>query len=143
MDSGPTRRSARRGADARTPEERDGEQVDTPDAERTRVAEEQKKLVEAIHPVIRTHPVTGRKCIFVNDSTTVKILGVSDSESEDILGELRTRCIRQDFIFRHKWQVGDVLMWDNCATQHQAIADYALPQRRRMHRTTITGTVPF
>ena len=127
----------RKDADIRT------EQVDTPDAERTRVAEEQKKLVEAIHPVIRTHPVTGRKCIFVNDSTTVKILGVSDSESEDILGELRTRCIRQDFIFRHKWQVGDVLMWDNCATQHQAIADYALPQRRRMHRTTITGTVPF
>ena len=93
--------------------------------------------------MVRTHPVTGRKCIFVNDSTTVKVLGVSDSESEDILGELRTRCIRQDFIFRHKWQVGDVLMWDNCATQHQAIADYALPQRRRMHRTTITGTVPF
>ena len=127
----------RKDADIRT------EQVDTPDAERTRVAEEQKKLVEAIHPVVRTHPVTGRKCIFVNDSTTVKVLGVSDSESEDILGELRTRCIRQDFIFRHKWQVGDVLMWDNCATQHQAIADYALPQRRRMHRTTITGTVPF
>ena len=127
----------RKDADIRT------EQVDTPDAERTRVAEEQKKLVEAIHPVIRTHPVTGRKCIFVNDSTTVKVLGVPESESEDILGELRTRCIRQDFIFRHKWQVGDVLMWDNCATQHQAIADYALPQRRRMHRTTITGTVPF
>ena len=127
----------RKDADIRT------EQVDTPEAERTRVAEEQKKLVEAIHPVVRTHPVTGRKCIFVNDSTTVKVLGVSDSESEDILGELRTRCIRQDFVFRHKWQVGDVLMWDNCATQHQAIADYALPQRRRMHRTTITGTVPF
>ncbi|NBR28633.1 MAG: TauD/TfdA family dioxygenase, partial [Betaproteobacteria bacterium] len=127
----------RKDADIRT------EQVDTPEINRTRVAEEQKKLVEAIHPVIRTHPVTGRKCIFVNDSTTVKVLGVSDSESEDILGELRTRCIRQDFVFRHKWQVGDVLMWDNCATQHQAIADYALPQRRRMHRTTITGTVPF
>ena len=127
----------RKDADIRT------EQVDTPEINRTRVAEEQKKLVEAIHPVIRTHPVNGRKCIFVNDSTTVKVLGVSDSESEDILGELRTRCIRQDFVFRHKWQVGDVLMWDNCATQHQAIADYALPQRRRMHRTTITGTVPF
>ena len=102
----------RKDADIRT------EQVDTPEAERTRVAEEQKKLVEAIHPVVRTHPVTGRKCIFVNDSTTVKVLGVSDSESEDILGELRTRCIRQDFIFRHKWQVGDVLMWDKIGRAH-------------------------
>jgi taurine dioxygenase len=128
---------SRKDADIRT------EQIDTPEINRTRVADDQKKLVEAVHPVIRTHPVTGRKCIFVNDSTTVKVLGVPDSESEDILGELRARCIRQDFVYRHKWQPGDVVMWDNCATQHQAIADYALPQRRRMHRTTITGTVPF
>ena len=97
----------------------------------------------ANHPIIRTHPVTGRKNIYVNDSTTVKIVGISDSESEDILGELRARCIRPEFVYRHHWRLGDLLMWDNCSSQHQAVADYALPQRRRMHRTTITGTVPF
>jgi taurine dioxygenase len=119
------------------------EQIDVKDIKRTSVTAEQKKVAEAVHPVIRTHPVTGRKSIYVNDSTTVKIVGVSDSESEDILGELRARCIRPEFVYRHHWRLGDLLMWDNCSSQHQAVADYALPQRRRMHRTTITGTVPL
>ena len=51
--------------------------------------------------------------------------------------------VQPDFRYRHDWKKGDLLMWDNCSSQHQAVADYALPQRRRMHRTTITGTVPF
>jgi taurine dioxygenase len=127
----------RKDADIRT------EQIDTQDLDRTRVSAEQKKLTEAVHPIIRTHPVTGRKCIYVNDSTTVKIPGIAESESEELLGELRARCIREEFVYRHQWRLGDLLMWDNCASQHQAVADYALPQRRRMHRTTITGTVPF
>jgi len=110
---------------------------------RTRVSAEQKKVAEAIHPVIRTHPVTGRKCLYVNDSTTVRIMDVPEAESEELLGELRARCIRPDFVYRHKWRPGDLVMWDNCSSQHQAVADYALPRRRRMHRTTITGTVPF
>jgi len=128
---------SRKDADIRT------EQIDNKDLSRTSVTAEQKKIAEAVHPVVRTHPVTGRKSIYVNDSTTVKITGVSDSESEDILGELRARCIRQEFVYRHKWRTGDLLMWDNCSSQHQAVADYAWPQRRRMHRTTITGSVPF
>jgi taurine dioxygenase len=119
------------------------EQIEAKDINRTSVTAEQKKVAEAVHPVIRTHPVTGRKSIYVNDSTTVKITGVSDSESADILDELRARCIRPEFVYRHQWRLGDLLMWDNCSSQHQAVADYALPQRRRMHRTTITGTVPF
>jgi taurine dioxygenase len=127
----------RKDADIRT------EQVDAGDLKRTSVTAEQKKVAEAVHPVVRTHPVTGRRSIYVNDSTTVRIVGVPASESEDILGELRARCIRPEFVYRHKWQTGDLLMWDNCSSQHQAVADYALPQRRRMHRTTITGTVPF
>lgn len=128
---------SRKDADVRT------EQIEARDIKRTSVTAEQKKLAEAVHPVIRTHPVSGRKSIYINDSTTVKIVGVSEAESEDILGELRARCIRQEFVYRHKWRLGDLLMWDNCSSQHQAVADYALPQRRRMHRTTITGTVPF
>ena len=127
----------RKDADIRT------DQIDTGEIQRTSVTAAQKKVAEAVHPVVRTHPVTGRKSIYVNDSTTVNIVGVSASESEDILGELRARCIRPDFVYRHQWRLGDLLMWDNCSSQHQAVADYAWPQRRRMHRTTITGTVPF
>ncbi len=127
----------RKDADIRT------DQIDTGEIRRTSVTAAQKKVAEAVHPVVRTHPVTGGKSIYVNDSTTVNIVGVSASESEDILGELRARCIRPDFVYRHQWRLGDLLMWDNCSSQHQAVADYAWPQRRRMHRTTITGTVPF
>jgi taurine dioxygenase len=110
---------------------------------RTSVTAEQKKVAEAVHPVIRTHPVTGRKCLYVNDSTTVRIMGLPEEEGRVLLDELRARCIRTDFVYRHQWRVGDLVMWDNCASQHQAVANYALPQRRLMHRTTVTGTVPF
>jgi taurine dioxygenase len=111
--------------------------------DRTKVTEEQRKLAEAVHPITRTHPVTGRKCLYVNDSTTVKIVDVPESEGEALLQELRARCIRRDFIYRHKWRVGDLVMWDNCSSQHQAVPNYELPRRRLMHRTTIRGSVPF
>jgi len=105
------------------------------------LAEDKKK--EAIHPVIRTHPVTGRKLIYVNDGQTDRILDVAEAESQDLLKYLCAQCVKPEFLYRHKWQVGDVLMWDNCAVQHLAVADYKLPQRRRMHRTTIVGDAPF
>jgi taurine dioxygenase len=108
-----------------------------------KLTDEQRKVSEAVHPVVRTHPVTGRKCIFVNDGQTARILDVTEEESGKLLKILCSQCIRPEFVYRHKWQVGDVLMWDNCAVQHLAVADYKLPRRRRMHRTTIAGTVPF
>lgn len=111
--------------------------------ERTRVTAEQKKAAEAVHPVIRTHPVTGRKCLYVNDSTTIKIVDMPQREGEQLLSELRARCIRKDYVYRHNWRVGDLVMWDNCSSQHQAVPNYAPSQRRLMHRTTITGSVPF
>jgi len=51
--------------------------------------------------------------------------------------------VRPEFLYRHKWRVGDLLMWDNTSSMHLAICDYALPERRLMHRTTVIGTVPF
>lgn len=108
-----------------------------------KLTDDQRAVSEAVHPVIRTHPVTGRKCIFVNDGQTARILDIPEQESEELLSTLRNQVVRPEFVYRHKWQVGDVLMWDNCAVQHLAIADYKLPQRRLMHRTTITGTVPY
>lgn len=107
------------------------------------ITAEQKKASEAVHPVVRTHPVTGRKCIFVNEGQTDHILGLSKDESEELLKLLCTQCIKPEYVYRHKWRVGDALMWDNCAVQHLAIADYKLPRRRLMYRTTLSGTVPF
>jgi len=107
------------------------------------ITDEQKELSEAIHPVVRTHPVTGKKCIFVNEGQTDHILDLPKEEGEALLNLLCQQCSRPEFIYRHKWRVGDALMWDNCAVQHLAIADYQLPRRRLMQRTTLSGSVPF
>ena len=105
--------------------------------------EQRKKLPDATHPLIRTHPVTARKSIYVNPGHTVRIDGLTPKESQDLLAVLYEHVTQPKFIYRHQWQRGDLLMWDNCVVQHNAVADYALPQRRLMHRTTIKGTVPF
>lgn len=96
-----------------------------------------------VHKVVRTHPVTGRKCIYVNEGQTARILDIPEDESRDLLKELWSECTRPDYIYRHKWRVGDVVMWDNIPTQHLAICDYALPRRRYLQRTTLRGTAPF
>ena len=100
-------------------------------------------VADQAHPIIRTHPVTGRKCIYVNKLVCTGIVGMPDDESGPLLEEIYAHCTQPQFIYRHRWQVGDLLMWDNCSLQHLAVPDYALPQRRRMHRTTIRGSVPY
>ena len=101
------------------------------------------QTLEVVHPVVRTHPLTGRKCIFVNEGHTASIVGLPEDESRSLLEDLWAHCKRPEFVYRHRWRTGDVVMWDNVPTQHIAIRDYALPQRRRLHRTTLTGTRPF
>lgn len=98
---------------------------------------------DAIHPVVRTHPSNGRKCLFVCDGYTHRILGIPEEESRELLQFLFAHAIRREFVYRHKWRVGDVLMWDNCAVQHKATFDYAPPLRRVMQRCTIEGDVPY
>jgi len=104
--------------------------------------EQRRKVPDTVHPVVRTHPVTGRRSIYVNPGHTLRILDMGDDESSALLNRLYAHVIQDRFVYRHKWRVGDLLMWDNCCVQHNAIADYALPQRRLMNRTTIKGTVP-
>ncbi len=96
-----------------------------------------------VHKVVRTHPVTGRRSIYVNEGQTARILGVPEEESRDLLKTLWAECTRPEYIYRHKWRVGDVVMWDNIPTQHLAICDYALPQRRYLQRTTLRGSAPI
>ena len=101
-----------------------------------------EKAPPVVHKVVRTHPITGRRSIYVNEGQTSRILDLPDDEARDLLHELCTHCTRPEFVYRHRWRAGDLLMWDNIPTQHLAICDYALPQRRYMHRTTLRGTPP-
>jgi taurine dioxygenase len=97
---------------------------------------------DAVHPVIRTHPTTGRKCIYVCEGYTTQILDVSPGESRELLDLLFAQVTKPQYVYRHKWRVGDLLMWDNCAVQHLASFDYALPLRRLVERTTVEGSIP-
>ena len=109
-------------------------------ADRSPLTEEQQaKVPTAVHRIVQVHPVTGRKCLFVNEGHTVEILGVPSDEGRALLEMLCHHATRPEFVYRHRWRVGDVLMWDNVATQHIASFDYALPQRRYLHRTTLEG----
>ena len=118
----------RRGADSPRPKLTQAQLEETPDI---------------AHPIVRTHPYTGRKSLYVTAGECVGIEGMPKDEAVDPIAELDTHCVRPEFLYRHKWQVGDLLMWDNTSSMHLAICDYALPDRRLMHRTTVIGTVPF
>lgn len=102
----------------------------------------QNAIPDMVHPLVRTHPRTGRKCLYIADGTTVEIVGWPQDESTALIEELLAHMIKPEFVYRHRWRVGDVVVWDNCSAIHQAIGDYELPARRRMHRTTVEGTKP-
>jgi taurine dioxygenase len=94
------------------------------------------------HPIVRTHPHTGRKCLYVMRDDCTGIEGIERDEAEALIAALADHIVKPAFIYRHQWRSGDLLMWDNCTVQHRAIQDYELPQRRLMHRTTMGGAVP-
>ena len=97
---------------------------------------------DVLHPVVRTHPVTGRKFLYVCDGYTSHIEGLLAAESAGVLENLYAHMVKREFQFRDDWQLGDLLMWDNCSVQHKASFDYELPLRRMMQRCTIEGAVP-
>jgi taurine dioxygenase len=93
------------------------------------------------HPVVRVHPVTGRKALFVNPQFTLGIKGMEESESRMLLDWLFRRTLIHEYQYRHRWQPDMVVFWDNRSTQHSALHDY-YPQRRLMERVTIKGDRP-
>jgi taurine dioxygenase len=95
------------------------------------------------HPIVRTHPYTGRKALYVTAGECIGVAGMPDDEALDLIAELDAHCVKPEFCYRHQWRVGDLVMWDNASAMHLAICDYALPERRLMHRTTVIGTQPF
>lgn len=112
---------------------------------RTDIADDEirKKTPDVVHPIVRTHPFTGRKCLYVNEGFTAGILGLPEDESRDLLKALFAHTIQPEFQYRHRWQVGDLVMWDNCSTIHTGTADYGPQHRRLLYRTTVKGSVPF
>jgi taurine dioxygenase len=94
-----------------------------------------------VHPVVRVHPVTGRRSLFVNPGFTTHVLDVSRTESEHLLRMLHEHSTQPELVLRHRWRDGDVVIWDNRATMHYAADDYG-STARRMRRVTIAGDLP-
>ena len=93
------------------------------------------------HPVVRTHPETGRKALYVNIAHTVKFAGMTEEESAPILHYLYAHSVRPEFTCRFTWEVGSLAIWDNRCTMHNPVNDYH-GYLREMHRITLRGDVP-
>ena len=102
----------------------------------------QGDVPEQYHPVVRTHPETGRKALFVgHPDTCTNFENMTVAESRPLLDFLYAHCVQPDAMYRHMWKPGDLLMWDNRCTMHYAVHDYGT-QTRNMHRVTVKGTKP-
>ena len=95
-----------------------------------------------VHPVVRTHPETGRKALFVSEHFTTRIVGLPPHESDELLARLFAHSTRAEHVYRHVWRPHDLVFWDNRSLMHLA-AGTPDHLRRRMYRTTIEGDVPF
>lgn len=108
-----------------------------------KVADREAEAPRAIHPVIRTHPVTGRKAIYVNRLLTDRILDIDGAESESLLNLLFETIEQERFIYEHKWRVGDVIVWDNRSLLHARNTYDSENERRQLRRIAIAGDVPY
>lgn len=115
---------ARNRPSARTPEEI----AETPDVE---------------HPLVRTHPETGRKSLYLNPNRLDRIVGLERAESDALLDELADEARKPQHHHGHVWSVGDVVVWDNRATMHRVVIDYPVGETRIMHRVLIEGDRPY
>ena len=98
---------------------------------------------DSFHPIVRTHPHTGKKALYISPRFTIGIKDMEAFEAQPLLDELFAHIQNRDFIYHHRWTVGDLLMWDNRATIHLALLGVPEGQARRMHRTTVLGEIPF
>ena len=105
-------------------------------------AEQVAQVKPVVHPVVRTHPENGRRALFVSEHFTTRIVGLPEDESRALLAELFAHSVRPGHIYRHRWQPHDLVFWDNRSVIHLA-AGCPDHLRRRLHRTTIEGDVPF
>lgn len=103
--------------------------------------EQLAEVPDVVHPAVRTHPETGRKALFVNEGFAIGIAGMAQIEGRALLDKLFSHSVQPANIYRHGWQAGDLVMWDNRCTMHRA-TEYDLRHVRAMHRTTVQGDRP-
>jgi taurine dioxygenase len=105
-------------------------------------AEQIAQVKPVTHPIVRTHPETGRRALFVSEHFTTRVIGLPEDESRALLAELFAHSTRPEFIYRHQWRESDMVFWDNRSVMHLA-AGTPDDQRRKLYRTTIEGDAPF
>jgi taurine dioxygenase len=105
--------------------------------------EKQKSLPDQIWPLVRTHPATGKKALYVSPRFTIGIEGMAEGEGDEILDVLFAHQTRAEFVYRHGWRTRDLVMWDNCSVIHQATGGYTYPDVRTMYRTVVAGDRPY
>jgi taurine dioxygenase len=112
-----------------------------PDAKGLKIESSAEAFAEQAHPVVRRHPETGRKCLFVNASYTTRFAGMTAEESAPLLKYLLDHAVRPEFTCRFAWRPNSIALWDNRCAQHFAVDDY-YGYRRVMHRITVAGDRP-
>jgi taurine dioxygenase len=118
-----------------------------PNGETTRVvmsAEQLAATPDVDHPIVRTHPETGRKALFAHPGITVRVLDMDDESGDDLLGRLFDHCTQEKYQYAYQWRPGDVVLWDNRCVMHKATTGIiAVAEPRTIFRTTIMGDQPF
>ena len=110
---------------------------------RPKLSEAQVAQVKPVeHPIVRTHPETGRKALFVSEHFTTRIVGLPEDESRDLLAQLFAHSVLPEHLYRHRWKAHDMVFWDNRSLMHLATG-CPDDMRRLLYRTTIEGDVPF
>jgi len=109
------------------------------DASAQQVEAARRRNPPVVQPVVRIHPETGRKALFVSEWMCSRIDGMTEAEGRGLIRFLCAHSVREEFTFRQRWRVGDVLLWDNRSTVHKALADYSDDERRELLRTSIVG----
>ncbi|MFO1080667.1 MAG: TauD/TfdA family dioxygenase [Reyranellaceae bacterium] len=107
-----------------------------------RTAQEVAETPDVEHPLVRTHPQTGRKALYLNFNRLDRIVGLERAESDRLLDELAEEARKPQHHFGHRWTAGDVVVWDNRATMHRVVIDYPVGEPRIMQRVLIEGDVP-
>ena len=100
---------------------------------------QEKALPDSSHPLVRFHPVPGRKSLYCSPRFTIGLKGIDEEEGDALLDELIAHSIKKEFRYRHHWSDSDVVMWDNRCVNHRATGGYEYPDIRHLYRTTVEG----
>jgi taurine dioxygenase len=109
-----------------------------------KISEESRRNLPppGIHPLVRTHPENGRKALFLNPVRMESIVGIEDADALALINDLMRHATQRKYEYRHKWRLGDWVLWDNRSVMHQANPDYDMSERRRLYRLMLKGETP-